>query len=49
MSVANLYRIESEETKSIPLDTLKRLGDVLAVDFDSVVKEELRKIVAGDR
>jgi transcriptional regulator with XRE-family HTH domain len=49
MSVANLYRIESEETKSIPLVTLKRLGDVLAVDFDSVVKEELRKIVAGDR
>jgi transcriptional regulator with XRE-family HTH domain len=41
MSVANLYRIMSEETKSIPRDTLKRLSDVLAVDFDADVKTAL--------
>lgn len=29
MSVANLYRIITEETKLIPRDTLKRLSDVL--------------------
>jgi transcriptional regulator with XRE-family HTH domain len=38
MSVANLYRIMSEETKSIPRDTLKRLSEVLEVDFDADVK-----------
>lgn len=41
MSVANLYRIIAEETKSIPRDTLKRLSDVLGVDFDADVKQAL--------
>ncbi|PZV09170.1 MAG: XRE family transcriptional regulator [Leptolyngbya sp.] len=41
MSVANLYRIMSEETKSIPRETLKRLSEVLAVDFDVAVKQAL--------
>jgi len=34
MSVANLYRIMSEATKSIPRETLKRLSGVLGTDFD---------------
>jgi transcriptional regulator with XRE-family HTH domain len=38
MSVANLYRITSEETKSVPRETLRRLSDVLGVDFDAEVK-----------
>lgn len=41
MSVANLYRIISEETKSVPRETLKRLSDVLGVDFDAEVKVAL--------
>jgi transcriptional regulator with XRE-family HTH domain len=44
MSVANLYRIESEDTKSIPWDTLKRLGEALSIDFDPMVKAELAKL-----
>lgn len=45
MSTANLYRIESETTKSIPRDTLIALGKALGVDFDSKVKEVLKKEV----
>lgn len=45
MSVANLYRIESEDTKSIPWDTLKRLGEALGEDFNAEVKAALRKIL----
>lgn len=41
MSVANLYRIESEETKSIPRETLKRLADALEIDFDAYVREAI--------
>jgi len=41
MSVANLYRIMSEETKSVPRDTLRRLSEVLGVDFDADVKAAL--------
>jgi transcriptional regulator with XRE-family HTH domain len=41
MSVANLYRIMSEETKSVPRDTLRRLSEVLGVDFDAEVKAAL--------
>ena len=41
MSVANLYRIMSEETKSIPRETLKRLSGVLGTDFDAEVKAAL--------
>jgi transcriptional regulator with XRE-family HTH domain len=43
MSVANLYRIMSEETKSIPRETLKRLSEVLGVDFDAAVKAALQE------
>lgn len=41
MSVANLYRIMSEETKSVPRDTLMRLSAVLEVDFDAEVRAAL--------
>jgi transcriptional regulator with XRE-family HTH domain len=41
MSSANLYRIESETTKSIPRETLKALGDALEVDLDKEVKAVL--------
>jgi transcriptional regulator with XRE-family HTH domain len=44
MSTANLYRIESEDTKSIPWDTLKRLGKALGEDFDTEVKAALQDI-----
>jgi transcriptional regulator with XRE-family HTH domain len=44
MSVANLYRIESEDTKSIPWDTLKRLGEALGEDFDAEVKAALKQL-----
>lgn len=41
MSSANLYRIESETTKSIPRETLKALGKALEVDLDDEVKAAL--------
>jgi histone H3/H4 len=44
MSVGNLYRIESEDTKSIPWETLKRLGRALGEDFDTEVKAALKAI-----
>ncbi|HEY9806599.1 MAG TPA: helix-turn-helix transcriptional regulator [Candidatus Obscuribacterales bacterium] len=45
MSVANLYRIESEDTKSIPRETLKRLSEALGVDFDAEVKAALLEAI----
>jgi transcriptional regulator with XRE-family HTH domain len=33
MTTANWYKIESEETKSLPLETLRRIEEVLAVNF----------------
>lgn len=45
MSVVNLYRIESEDTKSIPRDTLKRLSEALGVDFDAEVKAALLQAI----
>lgn len=42
MSSANLYRIESETTKSIPRETLKALGEALGVDLDEEVKSALK-------
>ncbi len=48
MSSANLYRIESESTKSIPRETLKALGEALQVDLDEEVKAALVKALAGD-
>ncbi len=45
MSVANLYRIESEDAKSLPRETLSRLSEVLGVDFDIEVKAALQKEV----
>lgn len=32
------YRIEIEETKSLPRETLQRLSEALGVDFDAEVK-----------
>lgn len=43
MSVANLYRIESEDAKSLPRETLRKLSEVLEVDFDAEVKAVLAK------
>lgn len=43
MSVANLYRIESEDAKSLPRDTLRKLSEALCVDFDADVKAALAK------
>ncbi|MEM8940470.1 MAG: helix-turn-helix transcriptional regulator, partial [Bacteroidota bacterium] len=34
MSVANLYRIEGEDAKSLPHETLKKLSAAIGVDFD---------------
>lgn len=48
MSSANLYRIESESTKSIPRETLKALSEALQVDLDEQVKAALVKALAGD-
>ncbi len=49
MSVANLYRIMSEETKSIPRETLKRLSEVLQAGFDDeVIRALLAEIQAGE-
>lgn len=44
MSTANLYRIESEDTKSVPRETLQRLGAALSVDFDSDVKAAMVQV-----
>ena len=33
MSTMNWYRIEAEETKALPVETLKRIEEVLGVDF----------------
>jgi transcriptional regulator with XRE-family HTH domain len=49
MSVANLYRIMSEETKSIPRETLRRLSEVLGVDFDGAVKQALLSEIEVDK
>ncbi|OWY63681.1 XRE family transcriptional regulator [cyanobacterium TDX16] len=48
MSSANLYRIESETTKSIPRETLKALSEALEVDLDQEVKAALAKALAED-
>ena len=48
MSSANLYRIESESTKSIPRETLKALGEALKVDLDEEVKAALVKALSQD-
>lgn len=44
MSAANLYRIMNEDTKSIPWDTLKRLSQVLDLDFRDELRAALDKI-----
>ncbi len=43
MSTANLYRIESETTKSVPRETLKALSEALETDLDQEVKTALLK------
>ena len=43
MSVANLYRIESEDTKSVPRETLIRLSEALEIDLDAEVRAVLAK------
>lgn len=34
MTTMNWYRIEAEETKALPIETLQRIEEVLGVDFD---------------
>jgi len=41
MSTANLYRIENEDAKSLPRETLQKLSKALNVDFDSDVRAAL--------
>lgn len=48
MSVANLYRIEAEDTKSIPRDTLRRLGEALEEDFDAEVRAALQQSLRSE-
>ena len=33
MSPMNWYKIEAEETKALPIETLRRIEEVLGVDF----------------
>jgi transcriptional regulator with XRE-family HTH domain len=33
MTTMNWYRIEAEETKALPIETLRRIEEVLGVDF----------------
>ncbi|MHC5779716.1 MAG: helix-turn-helix domain-containing protein [Nostoc sp.] len=33
MTTANWYRIESEDTKSLPIETLRKIEEVLGVEF----------------
>lgn len=33
MTTANWYKIEAEETKVLPVETLRKIEDVLGVDF----------------
>lgn len=49
MSSANLYRIESESTKSLPRETLKALSEALEVDLDEEVKAALTKALSQDK
>ena len=34
MTTMNWYRIEAEETKALPIETLRRIEEVLGVDFE---------------
>lgn len=45
MSSANLYRIEAEEAKSLPRETLRKLSEALGVNFDDEVKQALTREV----
>jgi transcriptional regulator with XRE-family HTH domain len=47
MSLPNLYRIMSEDTKSVPRETLSRIGETLNVDFDAEVKAAIAKEMKG--
>lgn len=40
MTTANWYRIESEDTKSLPIETLRKIEDVLGVDFGVILEGE---------
>ncbi len=40
MTTMNWYRIESEETKALPVETLRRIEEVLGVDFGVAFEDE---------
>jgi len=48
MTAANLYRIEGEDNKSIPLDTLKRLGAVVGVNAAERIKKAVLLQLGGE-
>lgn len=39
MSPVNWYRIEAEDTKALPIETLRRIEEVLGVDFGVEIDE----------
>lgn len=39
MSAANWYRIESEEIKALPLETLRKIEQVLGADFGVAIND----------
>ncbi|NES00249.1 MAG: helix-turn-helix domain-containing protein [Symploca sp. SIO1B1] len=48
MSVANLYRIESEKLKALPAKTLLKLCEVLGINMEDEIKkaeDEIKKVV----
>ena len=40
MTTMNWYRIEAEETKALPIETLRRIEEVLGVDFGVSFEDE---------
>lgn len=43
ISSAHLYRIENEDIKVLPRETLRKLSAALGLDFDAEVKAALRR------
>ncbi|BAY50414.1 transcriptional regulator (plasmid) [Scytonema sp. HK-05] len=39
MTTMNWYKIEAEETKALPIDTLRRIEEVLKVDFGVEIED----------
>ncbi len=48
MSTAHLYRIEGEEIKSLPRETLRNLSRAIGVDFESALQAVVRTAFSGE-